>query len=73
MNVIHISQYRDGGSLHIITDKDIYVQDKRQFSGTFDKFFIGYPNKDKSNLIDDFILEHNIQEAIQRFKESEQL
>ena len=52
MKIKLIGTYSDGGTISIITDTHKYCVDDRLFSETKGKIYLGYPNKDNSNLID---------------------
>lgn len=53
MKIKLIVSYLDGGTISITTDTCEYCIDNRLFSETKGKIYLGYPNKDNSNLIDD--------------------
>lgn len=52
MKIKRVDINRDGGTISITTDTCKYCIDNRLFSETKGKIYLGYPNKDNSNIID---------------------
>jgi len=52
MKIIHIDSYKDGGTMKIETESQTYYIDGRIRSTTKGEVYIGYPEKDNSNIAD---------------------
>ena len=52
MKIIKIEVYKDGGTVTITTDMLVYAIDRRLKSKTKGRIFLGYPQYDGSNIID---------------------
>jgi hypothetical protein len=50
MKILDIDEYKDGGTILIVTDEGDYCIDRRLGSKTKGSLFCGYPENDNSNI-----------------------
>ncbi len=51
MKILGYEAYLDGGTIEILTDEGSFCYDGRIRSTTKESWYLGYPEKDNSNLI----------------------
>lgn len=69
MKIINFTQYLDGGTTVVETDQRNYAFDERLGSKTIDRLYLGYPQDDNSNLIENSsVIEIQILEALTHYE-----
>jgi thermostable 8-oxoguanine DNA glycosylase len=69
MKIINFKMYKDGGSIELTTDDEIFCFDRRISTTTKDRLYNNYPNKDNSNLIENSNkLENELIEELKHYK-----
>jgi hypothetical protein len=64
MNSIKITTLSDGGTICLTTDKGMFFIDNRIGSSTIGRVYLGYPECDNSNLLNNPHLEDEIKKLI---------
>lgn len=72
MEILKLNGYLDGGTIMITTNEDIYSIDSRIRTKTKGYIYLGYPNKDDSNiLLNQEEIKIKLLEAIENYDESD--
>jgi hypothetical protein len=54
MKILHKLYYKDGGTVEYLTDNDLsFCLDNRILSNTKGKWYLGYPDKPESTMLED--------------------
>jgi hypothetical protein len=68
MEILNFLVHFDGGTIEIVTNEGSYCFDGRTKSKTKGRLYYGYPKKDNSNLIENYIeLEVDIVNALEEY------
>ena len=69
MKILNFERFKDGWTTEITTDEGVFTIDERLGTKTRGGLYLGYPNKDNSNIINDSKeMEEKIIEALKNYK-----